>query len=232
MRNDAPPHPSPHRQPCRIETFVLGPFETNCYLVYESSPAPGSPCWIVDAGFEPAALIHRIGELGLAPQALILTHAHVDHIAGVDEILREFPKLPVLIHSDEASWLDNPLSNLSAAMGAQITACGGRGPSGALFDGQSLTLGSSSWAVLHTPGHSPGGITLFNPADQVALVGDSLFAGSIGRTDFPGSDFDTLANSIRLRLYTLPADTRIYPGHGPPTIIGRERLSNPFVRGM
>jgi hydroxyacylglutathione hydrolase len=211
----------------RLERFALGPFETNCYVVYEST-APGSPCWVVDASFGPAAMTARIRELGLRPAALILTHAHVDHIAGVDEVLRAFPGTPVWIHQAEADWLQDPLKNLSAGMGERITA---HGPDRTLPEGMELRLAESTWRVLHTPGHSPGGITLYHAESGTALVGDALFAGSIGRTDFPGSSFETLERSIREKLYTLPPATRIYPGHGPESTVERERRSNPFVRG-
>lgn len=212
----------------RIETFTLGPFETNCYLVYADTPdTRGQPCWIVDASFGPAEMIERTRELGLRPTALLLTHAHVDHIAGVDEVCAAFPGLPVLVHGAEREWLGNPALNLSLGAGVRITA---RGPDGMLEDGQELELEGGRWRVLHTPGHSPGGVTFFSEAQRVALVGDALFAGSVGRTDFPGSDPDLLARSIGTRLYSLPDDTVIYPGHGPQSTIGREKRTNPFVR--
>ena len=204
---------------------MLGPFETNCYLVYV--PGTGNPCWIVDASFEPGAMVDRVRALGLKPAALLLTHAHVDHIAGVDEILDAFPGTPVLIHPAEKGWLGNPMLNLSAGAGVRITA---RGPDRLLEEGQELELSGTRWKVLHTPGHSPGGVTFYNPVQNAALVGDALFAGSIGRTDFPGSDHEQLAGSIRRNLYTLPESTTIYPGHGPTSTIGREKRSNPFVR--
>jgi hydroxyacylglutathione hydrolase len=210
-----------------VETFPLGPFETNCYLVYESPASPGAPCWIVDASFEPGEMIERVRALGLRPEKLILTHAHVDHIAGVDEVRRAFPDLPVLIHAAERDWLTDPFKNLSQMMGMPVTAAGF---AGTLAEGDELALGASSWKVLHTPGHSPGGVTLYNARDQVALAGDALFAGSIGRTDFPGSSAGELARSIREKLYTLPDHTRVYPGHGPATTTGREAATNPFVR--
>ncbi|MBX3375695.1 MAG: MBL fold metallo-hydrolase [Phycisphaeraceae bacterium] len=217
---DAPASPSRRGGPL-LETVTLGPFETNCYIV-----ADGDRCWIIDASFEPEALIERVRDLGLKPEALILTHAHVDHIAGVDEVVRTFGPLPVVMHADEREWLANPMLNLSAAMGLPVTACG---PDRFIAEGDRLTLGGQTWKVLHTPGHSPGGVSLVNSEAGIALVGDTLFAGSIGRTDFPGSDFESLAHSIRAKLYTLPDDTRVYPGHGPPTTIGREKRTNPFV---
>ena len=210
--------------PTQIETITLGPFETNCYIV---SGAGSQACWIIDASFEPRALIERVRKLGLKPDALILTHAHVDHIAGVDEVVRAFPELRVFIHEAEREWLANPMLNLSAMMDMPVTA---RGPDGLIKEGETLSLAGQQWKVSHTPGHSPGGITLYNAAAGVAIVGDTLFAGSIGRTDFPGSDSGTLEKSIRAKLYSLPDETKIYPGHGPESTIGREKRSNPFVR--
>jgi hydroxyacylglutathione hydrolase len=207
-----------------VETFTLGPFETNCYLVRIPD---SNQCWIIDASFDPEVIIDRIGELAAVPTALILTHAHVDHIAGLNTIRAAFPKLPILIHEAEHDWLGDPLLNLSAMGGMPVT---GPGPDRLLKDGDTLDLAGTTWQVLHTPGHSPGGIALVHIPSGTALVGDALFAGSIGRTDLPGGDFETLAAGIRLKLYTLPDATRILPGHGPESTIGREKRTNPFVR--
>ena|SRR5437868_7683838 len=207
-----------------IEAFVLGPFATNCYLV-RTPTALG--CWIVDPGMDPGAVIRRVREQGLKPQAILLTHAHIDHIAGVDSVLRAFPGIPVYVHEAERAWLSDPLLNLSALSGMQITC---HGPDRVFADNQTVALEGMKWTVLHTPGHSPGGITLYHADSKTAIVGDALFAGSIGRTDFPGSDFNTLERAIRTRLYTLPDATTIYPGHGPTSTIGAEKRSNPYVR--
>ncbi|MFN0131363.1 MAG: MBL fold metallo-hydrolase [Phycisphaerales bacterium] len=207
-----------------IEAFPLGPFETNCYLVYERAGA--GPVTVIDAGFEPGEMIDRLRELGRPVDAIVLTHAHVDHIAGINEVLDAFPGTPVLIHRAEKDWLGDPVLNLGIPIGLSITA---RGPDRLIDEGETLTIGGRAWRVLHTPGHSPGGITLHSPG--VALVGDALFAGSVGRTDFPGSDMSVLSRSIREKLYTLPGETVVYPGHGPATTIARERATNPFVRG-
>ncbi len=208
-----------------VEGFTLGPFETNCYVIR----VPGhAGCWIIDAGFDPGVLIDRVRELGLPPEALILTHAHADHMAGVGEVRAAFREVPILIHAAERDWLGEPVLNLSEAYGVPVTA---PGPDRLLEAGQELSLGPSRWRVLHTPGHSPGGITLHGAEAGIAMVGDALFAGSIGRADLPGGDIETLARSIREQLYTLPDSTVIHPGHGPASTIGRERRTNPFIRG-
>lgn len=213
------------QSPPIIEAFALGPFETNCYLVrHEDEPAR---CWVADAGFQPAALIDRVRQLRLTPEAVVLTHCHADHIAGLFELRRAFPGAPIWVHEEEARWLSDPELNLSASLGIPITA---PEPDRRLHGGEVLDLCGRPWRVLHTPGHSPGGVALYHEPSGAAIVGDALFAGSIGRTDFPNADFDTLANSIRTKLYTLPDETRVLPGHGPPTTIGREKRSNPFVR--
>lgn len=225
----------------RVEGFTLGPFSTNCYVVHAP---PDRECWIVDASFSPSPMIERVRRLGLRPSLVILTHAHVDHIAGLDEVRRAFASPPegqgggplVAIHEAEAGFLEEPMLNLSGQYGVPFST---GGPDRALRGGQRLELGGTRWNVLHTPGHSPGGITLFweggsedegGEAAPAAIVGDTLFAGSIGRADFPTSDEAALHRSIREVLYRLPDRTRVYSGHGPATTIGREKKSNPFVR--
>lgn len=219
-----PAHPN-HKPEIRV--FPLGPFETNCYVVSAQDPKPGDPCWVVDCGLEPGRMIREIEALGLEPEAVVLTHAHLDHIGGLFEFRRRFPRAPIWIHRAEEKWLTDPMLNLSAGYGFEVTA---PTPDRLLEHDETLTLLGQPWRVRHTPGHSPGGITLYHEPSGVAIVGDTLFAGSIGRHDFPGSDFATLARSIREQLYTLPEDTLVLPGHGPSTKIGREKMSNPFVR--
>lgn len=215
--------PASHHIPL-IEGYALGPFGTNCYIVHVP---PHTDCWIIDASFSPGPMIDRIRQQGWNPTHILLTHAHGDHIAGLNELRREFPNAKVLMHKDEAHWLNDPVLNLSAGFGPPVTSS----PADAeLSGGETLTLSGTDWKVLHTPGHSPGGITFYNPAAKAALVGDVLFFESVGRYDFPTSNEQDLRRSIRETLYTLPDETRIYAGHGKPTTIGHEKRCNPLVR--
>lgn len=228
----------PSASPLDIEIFELGPFQTNCYVLAPSArtDTANADCWIVDASFDAERIVEFLRREGLTPTALMLTHAHVDHMAGIPALRRAYPGLPIVMHAAEGDWLNNATLNLSAFSGLKITAGGARADRW-LQDGDRVpfNLGTAKDAaidfhVLHTPGHSPGGLTFHAPSAGVAFVGDTLFAGSIGRSDFPGSDFETLAQSIRSKLYRLPPDTVIYPGHGPESTIAREMASNPFVR--
>lgn len=207
-----------------IESFTLGPFATNCYLLHDPGAGAG---WIIDAGIEPTPMIRRARDLGLRIEKIILTHAHADHIAGLAEVREAFPDAPILLHAAESRWPSDPNLNLSGAMGQPLTA---PDADTLLKGGETLSLGETDWRVLHTPGHSPGGVTLYSQAAATALAGDTLFAGSIGRFDFPTSDGPALFASIRDILYALPPETRILPGHGQETTIGAEMRSNPFVR--
>jgi glyoxylase-like metal-dependent hydrolase (beta-lactamase superfamily II) len=206
-----------------IKAFTLGEWMTNCYIV----AAPSGACWIVDAGFNPRMMLDYVREQSLSPQMIILTHAHVDHIGGLDQIHRAHPEAPILIHRAEREFLTDPMLNLSAVLASEVVA---PEPTRLLEAGESLELAGHAFEVRHTPGHSPGGITLYEPSEKVALVGDALFAGGIGRTDFPTADHDTLIQAIKRELLSLPDDTRVLPGHGPATTIGDERATNPFLR--
>ncbi|MFK7882789.1 MAG: MBL fold metallo-hydrolase [Phycisphaerales bacterium] len=211
-----------------IRAFALGPFQTNCFVICQKDAQPGDPCWVADCGMEPQIMLDEIEKLGLVPEVVVLTHAHLDHIGGLFAFRSKFPDCPIWIHEAEEQWLTDPNLNLSARHGIEVT---GPTPDRLLKDDDVLTLCGEPWEVRHTPGHSPGGISLVHQNSPVAIVGDTLFNGSIGRHDFPGSDFATLAKSIQEKLYTLAPETVALPGHGPVTQIGHEKLSNPFVRG-
>ncbi len=209
-----------------IQVFALGGFQTNCMIVTDGPPDKGKGCLIVDCGYEPEDLLDAVESQGLVPQKVLLTHAHADHIAGLIELHRRLGPVPIWMHKGEEAWLNDPMLNLSAALGLRVTA---PQPEGFLDEGDTVELDGLVFEVRFTPGHSPGSISFIHAPSKIAIVGDSLFNGSIGRTDFPGSSFETLSDSIRSRLYTLDPDTTVYPGHGPSTTIGREMKTNPFV---
>ena len=213
----------------RLHAFELGRCATNAYVV---APPHGDSedCWIVDPGEDPRPLLAFLRGSSLQPVAILCTHAHADHIAGIDQVCGELGELPVLAHPLERDWFSDPMLNLSQFIGDPVSVTP---PSGELRNGDPLALGATEWKVLHTPGHSPGSVTLWCPAARTALVGDTLFLDSIGRIDFPGSDADAMRDSLQQVLMKLPDDTRVFPGHGPDTTIGRERRRNPYiVRGF
>lgn len=209
-----------------VEAFTLGPYATNCFLVHHGHD---SEAWIVDASFQPASMIERARQLGARVTRILLTHAHLDHIAGLAEVKAAFPEATIAIHDAEREFLTNPDLNLSGGAGVPFVAP----PADlSLEHGQKLNLDGDEFTVLHTPGHSPGGVTLHCPAERLAIVGDTLFFEGVGRYDFPTSDQSALFNSIQRILYALPDETRCLPGHGPETTIGHEKRLNPFVRAQ
>ena len=209
----------------QIETFTLGPFATNCYVVTHSSGGDDA-CWVIDCGFDPAPLLDYLKQNDLTPELAILTHAHADHIAGLPLLKKAYPDVPVLVHEAEAAFLSDPHQNLSAFLGQAVTV---NEPDRMLKHGDTFDLADLTFEVHHTPGHSPGGITLYNSEVETAFVGDTLFRGTVGRTDFPHSDPDTLQQAIVEQLFTLPGNTRILPGHMAETTIQHERQTNPYV---
>lgn len=205
-----------------IDTFTLGDWATNCYVLHVDS----GECWIVDVGFDPQPMLAFIEHKRLTPRRIVLTHAHVDHIAGLTLARKRWPDVPIAIHEAEREFLTTPALNLSIVLEQAIVA---PEADAALAHGDTLRLDDLTFEVRHTPGHSPGGITLYQPDHAVALVGDALFAGSIGRTDFPTSDHAALIQAIHTQLLTLPDATRLLPGHGPETTVAHERQTNPFL---
>jgi len=206
-----------------IATFALGDFQTNCHVI---RPPDATECWIIDPGFEPERMLSFIETERLTPIAILLTHAHVDHIAGVEATCARFGDLPLHLHRAEERWCEEPMLNLSAMMGQPVTC---RPPTSCLDGGESIVLGPLEWDVVHAPGHSPGSVLFIHHPSRHAIVGDTLFAGSIGRIDFPTSDAEAMRRTIHETLMSLPDDMTVHPGHGPRTSIGVERTTNPFV---
>jgi len=198
----------------------LGPLDNNTYVLACTVTREAA---VVDAGFEPEAVIEVVRRQGLEVRLLLNTHAHYDHVAGMREV-QEAVGGDYWLHPADRPLLDR-LSEQGAAFGFPPA----RAPETVrdLADGQRIPIGGESVEVLHTPGHSPGGVC-FLSGDSL-WAGDTLFAGSIGRTDLPGGSFAELERSIHTRLFRLGDGVRVYPGHGPATTIGRERVDNPFV---
>jgi glyoxylase-like metal-dependent hydrolase (beta-lactamase superfamily II) len=209
-----------------INTVVLGDFQTNCYCVRPDEKT--RKCLVIDPGLDPAALLQYLQTERLEPAVIALTHGHVDHIAGVEAMREHWPKAKTAIHKEDADMLGDPVKNLSMMAGCMVMAR----PAEILWDReQDLTLAGMPFSLLHTPGHTPGGICMYSAAEGLAFVGDTLFAGGIGRTDFARSDYAQLIESIQNKLLTLPENTKIYPGHGPATTIRSEKRFNPFIIG-
>jgi hydroxyacylglutathione hydrolase len=205
-----------------IVCLTNGAFAENCYLVVDR---PSGDVVIVDPGEEADLFLRRIETEAWTLRAIWLTHAHLDHIAGVARIVSA-TNVAVYLHPDDQSLYDGLLDQ-AQWLGVQVEAA--PPPSHSFASGDTVTVGNCAFAVEQTPGHSPGSVTFIG--DGVALVGDVLFAGSVGRVDLPGGDGPTLLNSINQTLMSLPDDTIVYPGHGPATTIGQERANNPYVTG-
>ena len=204
-----------------VKTLTVGPFATNCYLV--SDPDTGDAVFI-DPGAETKRLINRVGELNLNLKCIIVTHCHIDHIA--DSILiQEYFNVPFYIHEEELPLLES-LQDQSFSLGLHYSGI----PNDVSFikEGDKIRFGNLNAKILHTPGHSPGGISIF--FDGHIFVGDILFKDSIGRSDLYKGNFNQLINSIKTKLLVLDDTTKVYPGHGPMTTIGRERKKNPFLQ--
>ncbi len=204
-----------------VQTLEVGNNCTNCYVVACQRTLEGL---VIDPGAEPERILASIRAQNLRITRIVNTHGHFDHILA-NKAVKDALGVPVAIHKADAGMLTNPLSSFAFMVGALTP----MPPADELLqDGQVLRFGDDTLTVLHTPGHSPGGISL--SGEGMVFCGDALFQGSIGRTDFPGGNHDLLLRSIRTRLMTLPDVTTVYPGHGPATTIGQERLANPYLQ--
>lgn len=199
-----------------IETIAAGPLESNCYLAGDEDT---KEIFVIDPGGDYKKIKDIIDENGLKPKAVINTHGHGDHIGANKEF-----GIPVWIHRLDADFLMDPSKNLSGIMGFFLKT---KPASRMLEDGDALTIGKYDIKVIHTPGHTPGSICLKGPG--VIFTGDTLFCEGIGRTDFAYGSEDDIMRSIKEKLFTLDDDNIIYPGHGPVSTIGNEKINNPYI---
>ena len=206
-----------------MKTLVVGTLGVNCYILHNEGEREAVA---IDPGGSEETVWHCLEESGLTLKAILNTHAHGDHIGAID-FLRENTGAKLYIQEADAPKLLDAHKNLSAFMGAPIVT---RPADILLHGGEVLEIGSMKFTVLHTPGHSPGGVC-YRMEDRV-FSGDTLFAESVGRTDFPGSSAQALLKSVREKLLVLPDETRVYCGHGPETTIGHEKRCNPYINGF
>lgn len=207
----------------KIRTFTGGGFGENAYLaVCDSS----SSCVAIDPGSGAPELVRAVEVEGLTLEAILLTHAHLDHIEGVSDVRAFAPAIPIWLHPADLG-LYRGVQQQAAMFGLRATPQ--PDPTHEIVPGEAISFGSSHFEVRFTPGHAPGHVVFVSPDHDLAVVGDVVFQGSIGRTDLPGGDYRTLMASIRDEILTLPDSTVLYPGHGPPTSVGAERVGNPFL---
>lgn len=207
-----------------LRIIPVTPFAQNCSLLFDTQ---SKEAVLVDPGGEADKILAAVDELGLTLKEIWLTHGHLDHAGGADEI-REKTGVPVIgPHKDDQFWMDDIAMHWEnyghKGMGRNVV------PDRYLEDGDRLTLGGAEFHVVHTPGHTPGHVVIYNQDMKISFVGDVLFRGSIGRTDFPKGNLDDLVTSIRTKLWPLGGDMRFIPGHGPMSTFGAERADNPYV---
>ncbi|WP_062104688.1 MBL fold metallo-hydrolase [Bacillus niameyensis] len=200
----------------------LGPMQTNCYLLFNSK----KECIVFDPGEQGQELNTYLKKEGYQPLAILLTHAHFDHIGAID-VVREQWNIPVYVHEMEAEWLTNPLLNGSKRFGTEITI---KPADQLIHEEGELKIGNFSFELFHTPGHSPGSISYYVKESAIVFAGDTLFASSIGRTDLTGGSYSELMESIHTKLLVLPDHTHVLSGHGPMTTVIKEKNENPFLK--
>jgi hydroxyacylglutathione hydrolase len=204
-----------------VERLVVGMLQCNCYLV---ACEDTKEAIVIDPGGDAPLILDRVKELGLAIKYIVNTHGHIDHIAA-NRPVKEGTGAQLAIHQDDAEWLVTDQGAYARMLGVSSP-----GPAAdvLLEEGAEIAFGNERLQVIHTPGHSLGGISLIG--DGVVFCGDTLFSMGVGRVDLPGGSWETLMNTIKTRLFTMPDDTVVYTGHGPETTIGREKQLNPWFR--
>jgi glyoxylase-like metal-dependent hydrolase (beta-lactamase superfamily II) len=208
----------------RYAIIPVTPFQQNCTLFWCEKSLHAA---IIDPGGDIPVLLTELNHYGLTPERILLTHGHIDHAAGAAELAEQL-HIPIDgPHPDDAFWLDNMAQQAAMFGFNEGRICQ---PDRWLQEGDEVEFGEERLQVLHCPGHTPGHLVFYHPGERLAQVGDVLFKGSIGRTDFPQGDYDTLIRSIRQKLFPLGDEVRFIPGHGPMSTLGEERRTNPFVR--
>ncbi len=210
----------------KISYMVLGPYQTNTYIVWDEETKNAI---VIDPSFTPENIQKAILELGVCVQKILITHAHVDHIAGLGFLREKHPKATVYMHAADLPYLKNRTFNLSDTVGLDLKC---EPPDVLVKQGDHITMDSLDFEVLETPGHTPGGVSYYEKNSGIVFTGDTLFQESIGRTDFPGGSMTTLIMSVKNQLFTLPDETYVLSGHGDPTTIEREKKYNPFLQGV
>lgn len=206
-----------------LETFPVGPLQCNCTILGDEQTHEAI---IVDPGDEITRIQHRLKELGLTLKQILITHAHIDHVGGALK-LKSLTGSPIFLNEADLPLLEM-MSAQAAWLGIEPPETAP--PDEGLVDGLQVGMQNYPARVIHTPGHTQGSICLHFAPMKMVLAGDTLFSGSIGRTDLPGGNFEQIIDSIQSRLLTLPDETRVIPGHGPATTIGAERKTNPFLK--
>lgn len=204
-----------------IKTLEVGPIMANCYIL---GCEKTKEAVVIDPGDDADTILMTLAKASLTVKYLINTHGHFDHV-GANKRMKEVTKADIMIHAEDEPMLSQ-LGRAAASFG--LSAENSPAADNHLKDGDDISFGEIKLKVLHTPGHSRGGVALYT--DGHVFVGDTLFSGSIGRTDLPGGDYNTLISSIREKLFSLPDDTVVHTGHGPDTTIAKEKRSNPFLR--
>jgi hydroxyacylglutathione hydrolase len=204
-----------------FEAITVGSYMSNCYILGSEKTKEAA---IIDPGAEFNKIDGKIKELEVTPKMIILTHAHGDHIGAVLEFIEKY-HIPVYIHEDDAKALVDSNINLTKVLFSKEVTIN---PDVKVKDGDKIILGDLEFEIIHTPGHTPGGISI--KVENIMMTGDTLFNRSIGRTDFPGGSFDQIIDSIRNKIFKYDDETIVYPGHNSPTTIESEKIGNPFLR--
>ncbi len=211
----------------KIDHLILGSYQTNCYILRCDSSA--ADCLIIDTGLEAGPLLDFLQSNKLNPVAVVLTHGHADHITAIPLLRQAWPDIKVYIHKLDATLLADCAGNLSALAGISFKT----EPADVILNaGDTIEAAGIRLGVFHTPGHTQGGICLYSKDDGIVFTGDTLFAESVGRTDFPGGDMAQLIESIKQNLCSLADETVVYPGHGPETTIAQEKKYNPYLKNL